>query len=140
MNFGIVGCGTIAEFYASAIKNIEGSRISDVFDVNPQSGEWFAKQQGATYHSTYESLLRSQVDAVCICTPSGLHADQVVKASEAGKHVVVEKPIGITLEQLDKISEACKRTAPNSVPFLSSIFRTACKKSNGAWTRDGWEN
>ena len=80
LNFGIVGCGTIAEFYASAIEDIDGSRISDVFDVNPQSGEQFAEKVGAKYHSTYESMLESPVDAVCICTPSGLHAGQVVQA------------------------------------------------------------
>ena len=128
MNFGIVGCGTIAEFYASAIEDIDGSRISDVFDVNPQSGEQFAEKVGAKYHSTYESMLESPVDAVCICTPSGLHAGQVVQASEAGKHVVVEKPIGITVEQLDSISEACKKNGTKLCAISQLYFSDGVQK------------
>ena len=128
LNFGIVGCGTIAEFYASAIEDIDGSRISDVFDVNPQSGEQFAEKVGAKYHSTYESMLESPVDAVCICTPSGLHAGQVVQASEAGKHVVVEKPIGITVEQLDSISEACKKNGTKLCAISQLYFSDGVQK------------
>lgn len=128
MKFGIVGCGTIAGFYASAIEEIEGSHITDVFDVSPQYGEAFAKEQNAVYHSTYQSLLQSNIDTVCICTPSGLHADQVVQASEAGKHVVVEKPIGITMEQLDHISAACKKNSTKLCAISQLFFSESVQK------------
>ena len=123
-----MGCGTIAGFYASAIKEIEGSCITDVFDVSPKFGEAFAKEQGAVYHSSYQSLLQSDVDAVCICTPSGLHAEQVVQASEAGKHIVVEKPIGITIEQLDSISEACKKNGTKLCAISQLFFSESVQK------------
>lgn len=128
LKFGIVGCGTIARVYASAIMEIEGSCISDVFDVNPQCGGWFAQEQGAKYHATYESLLQSSVDAVCICTPSGLHASQIVQASEAGKQVVVEKPIGITMDQLDQISAACKKNGTKLCAISQMYFSDSVQK------------
>ena len=128
MKFAIVGCGAIAQFYAEAIGGIPGSCISDVFDVNPIAGEKYAKQQGAVYHSDYDELLKSGADAVCICTPSGLHADAVIKASEAGKHVVCEKPIGITLEQLDAISSVCSKNGTKLCAITQMLFTDSIQK------------
>ena len=129
MRFAIIGCGSIAKFYADAIKEMPGSCISDVFDVNRTAGEKFAEEQHAVYHSDYEELLvNGSEDAVCICTPSGLHADLAVKASEAGKHVVCEKPIGITLEQLDAISAACEKNGTKFGAITQMIFTDSIQK------------
>lgn len=101
MRFAIIGCGAIAKFYADAIKEMPGSCISDVFDVNRTAGEKFAEEQ---------------------------HADLAVKASEAGKHVVCEKPIGITLEQLDAISAACEKNGTKFGAITQMIFTDSIQK------------
>jgi predicted dehydrogenase len=67
-----------------------------------KQAEAFAQARGIEWHARVEDLLaRSDIDAVSICTPSGLHAELAVAAMRAGKHVVVEKPLAITLEQAD---------------------------------------
>ena len=129
MKFGIVGCGVISAYYANAIREIEGSEIAGVFDANPKRGEKFAQENGAVFYPEYRLLLESQVDAVCICTPSGLHAQLAIEASNAGKHVVVEKPMGITEKQLDEIVAACKRNGTKLCAVSQIYFSDALQKT-----------
>ena len=70
----------------------------------------FAGQWGIQAFDTLDQMLAGPVDAVCLCTPSGLHASQALTALAAGKHLVVEKPLCLTLEDADRIlaaAEAC---------------------------------
>ena len=111
VRFGIIGCGTISAIFLGAVRQLPEAKVTRVFDVNPDRAKAFAEQAGAQPCASMEELMASpEVDAVYICTPSGMHADCVVRAANAGKHVVVEKPIGITAEQLDAISQACGRS------------------------------
>ena len=109
---GIVGCGMISYFHANAISDLEDARLVGVFSDRKDAAEKFTAEFDAKIFDTYEDMLASpDIDIVSICTPSGLHSRFAVQAAEAGKHIIVEKPLAITREQLADIADACKKNS-----------------------------
>jgi len=107
--FGIVGCGVIAPFHARAIADLQNARLVAVADPTPERARKVASEFGAEDHTDVGELLaRPDVDIVCVCVPSGSHAAVGMRVAAAGKHVVVEKPIEVTLEAADRLITACK--------------------------------
>lgn len=93
LGFGIIGCGLIANFHAQAITKAQGAKLVAVSDTSLERAEEFAGRYHVQTFDDYKKMLAlSQVDVVCICTPSGLHGPLVMEVAQAGKHVVVEKP------------------------------------------------
>lgn len=110
MRFAIVGCGFIAKKHATAISNFQGSKLVAVCDKIDASMEYYATTYHAeTYNNFSEMIANEDIDIVCICTPSGFHANLAVEAAEAGKHIIVEKPIAMTLEDSMEIIDAAKK-------------------------------
>jgi UDP-N-acetyl-2-amino-2-deoxyglucuronate dehydrogenase len=108
--FGLIGCGMIAEFHTKAISEIDGASVVAVYDPVAPRAEKIAAMAGhqcQTYDDLDQMLAHPGVDVVCVCTPSGAHRDPAVQAARAGKHVVVEKPLEITLPRCDAIIQAC---------------------------------
>lgn len=117
---GIIGAGTISTVHARAIERIETTRLTAVAEPREDAGRELAGEYGAEWHADPSALLgREDVDVVVLCTPSGLHADQAVAAAEAGKHVITEKPMAITLESIDRMILACREAGVS----LSVIFQ-----------------
>ncbi len=111
VRFGIIGCGMIAQFHAKSILEIEGAELTAAFDAVPAGVDRFAQQYGVKAYYTLEEMLASdEIDAVSICTPSGLHTQQAVAAMKAGKHVVCEKPMSLTLAEADELIATEKET------------------------------
>jgi len=111
IRFAIVGCGTIAPMHAEAIGRTRGAELVAVASRRPETAQAFAAARGIAWEPDLISLLRRpDVDAVTICTPSGLHAEMAVAAMRAGKHAVVDKPLAITLEQADWTMEVSCQT------------------------------
>jgi predicted dehydrogenase len=106
IDFGIVGCGFISNLHAYAVNNIEGAELKGVFDINVENGGNFARKYGIKYYGNINDLFNN-TDAVCICTPSGFHKDYAIKAAKAGKHIVIEKPLALTVSDCDEIIKAC---------------------------------
>ena len=110
IGFGIIGCGVISRWHADSVSKIEGCKLIGGTDVSPKSREAFAEKYGVTAFESVEALLAcSEVDVVCICTPSGLHAPLCIAAAEAGKHIITEKPMALTVADCDAIIEATDR-------------------------------
>ena len=105
MRFGIIGCGGIARWHAEAIKEIPRAALAAVCDADAARGRAFAGAYGVLSFTGIEQLLGA-VDAVCVCTPSGLHAVQAEQALRAGRHVVAEKPLAITPGSLERVLAA----------------------------------
>ncbi len=117
--FGIVGAGVIAAMHADAIATLPGARLVAVTDVAAGAAAAFAAARGCAAEPDLDALLgRDDVDVVCVCVPSGLHAEVGVRAAKAGKHLVVEKPIDVTLEAADRLIEAA-RTAGVALTVIS---------------------
>ena len=107
--FGIVGTGVIAAMHADAIATLPGARLVAVTDVASQAASAFAAARHCAADPSLDVLLaRPDVDVVCVCVPSGLHAEVGVRAARAGKHLVVEKPIDVTLANADRLIEAAR--------------------------------
>jgi len=108
-NFALIGCGAIARIHAKAIEGIEGAKLVGVYDYSYTCAEKFAQEFSCNaYKSLEEMLANPEIDIVNICTPSGLHAEQTIAAAKAKKNIIVEKPMAITKEQLEKVVEAIK--------------------------------
>ncbi len=131
--FAIVGCGMISRFHAKAIAEIRGAKIVACYDAFTASADRFADEVGCkAYHDLKEMLADPDVDIVTICTPSGAHMDPAVAAANAGKHVVVEKPLEITLKRCDKIIDACRKNKVQLCTILPSRFSPANKALKAA--------
>ena len=104
VSFGIVGCGIIARFHALAIGDVPGARLLGACSKTYQSTEKLCSEFHARPFASYEELLAEpELDVVVICTPSGDHAGQILSALRAGKHVVVEKPMCLTMAEADAV-------------------------------------
>jgi predicted dehydrogenase len=110
IKFGIIGCGRIAPRHAIAIVENPYCTLKAVADLVLFRAENFSREYGAIPYSDYRKLLSDKsIDVICVCTPSGLHSMMAVEAMEAGKHVIVEKPMALSLQDAEKMIAASKR-------------------------------
>ena len=109
--FGIIGCGAVAHMHARAIKAIEGAELKAVADVDIARARSFAQRyEVEKYYGDYRELLRDEsIDIVNICTPSGLREEIVIDSARAGKHIIAEKPVEVTLERIDRMIAECNK-------------------------------
>ncbi len=120
LRFGLIGCGRIAPHHVRALQGLPDSKLTAVADVVEERAYRFADEYDAEPHLDYFDLLRrDDVDVVNICTPSGLHAEMAIAAAEAGKHVIVEKPMALSLADADAMIAAAR---DNDVK-LSVVFQ-----------------
>jgi predicted dehydrogenase len=111
IRFAIVGCGTIAPMHADAIGRTGGATLVAVTSRRPDQARAFAEGRGLAWEPDLPALLRrADVDAVTICTPSGLHAEMAISAMRAGKDVVIEKPLAVTVAQADAALAVSRET------------------------------
>src|SRR5207253_1790583 len=95
-------------YHARAIAETPGARLVAVCRSDPARAADAEREFGVPCETSYDALLaRADVDAVCLCTPSGQHAAQTVGAARAGMHVLVEKPMALTLADADAMIAAC---------------------------------
>lgn len=106
---GISGAGVIGALHARVVSSLEGARVVAVAEPREDAGRELADKYSVDWHADLAGLLaRPDVDIVILGTPSGMHPDQAVQAARAGKHVITEKPMAITLEGADRMIEACR--------------------------------
>jgi UDP-N-acetyl-2-amino-2-deoxyglucuronate dehydrogenase len=118
-NFGIVGAGLIADFHARAIGDIPNAKVIGCCDKIPERAKALADKFNVQAFDGYEDMLKSdKIDIVTIATPSGFHMEPTVAAAKAGKHVLCEKPMEITLERIDAMIEAHEKSGTR----LGGIF------------------
>ena len=109
IKIALIGCGMISAFHAKAISELDNAVLVGVYDKAIDRAEAFAEERGITVYKEYEDLLKSDVDLVAICTPSGLHVDFAVSLLENGKHVLIEKPVAITYEGCKRLKETAEK-------------------------------
>lgn len=109
IRYAIVGCGHIAKKHASAIENANDCMLAAVCDTVEERMTEYIEQYGAKGYTDLDEMLKvAEIDVITICTPSGFHGDIAVKAAQAKKHIIVEKPIALTLEDTDRMILASK--------------------------------
>lgn len=104
----LVGCGRISHNHFEAIKSTPGLELAAVSDIEPDRAQAAGEAYGVPWFVSYEEMLATvPCDVVTVATPSGLHPDEGIRVARAGKHVITEKPMAITLEGADALLEAC---------------------------------
>lgn len=119
-NFGIIGAGLIADFHARAVGDIDNAELAGFFDIVPERSQKLADKFSAkAFESLEEMLGDKQIDAVSIATASGAHLEPALAAAEAGKHVLCEKPLEVTLARIDAMIKAHNKSGT----VLGGIFQ-----------------
>lgn len=114
IRFAIVGCGVISPTHARSITELPNAKLAAVCDIVEEKALALADQflpdrERKNVYTDYRKMLeRDDIDVVCVLTPSGLHAPIGIDAAKANKHVLVEKPMDISLEQADLLIETCR--------------------------------
>jgi len=136
LRFGILGCGVIGPHHARAISGLESAELVAVADVVPELAEELAGEYGCSYYASLEQMLSGvELDAVCVCTPSGMHAEGALAALEAGKDVVIEKPVDVTLNAANLLIEAQRATGRRVAVVSQLRFDSATRAVHEALTR-----
>ena len=121
--FGIIGCGMISRFHARAINEIKGAKLVACYDHVGAASQRLGKEFDIEYHTDLDAMLQDdRIDVVTICTPSGAHMEPAVAAARRGKHVIVEKPLEITLKRCDKMIAACEKNGVTLATIFPSRF------------------
>ncbi|WP_144159538.1 Gfo/Idh/MocA family protein [Paraburkholderia sp. BCC1885] len=109
IRFGLIGAGVAAETHARELRRVEGASLLSVYARRPRAAEEFARAFSIPRHysDVSEFFAEPDIDAVIIASPNGTHMDYAVAAAQAGKHVVVEKPLEINEERAQSIVDAC---------------------------------
>ena len=130
IRFGLLGCGRIARRHSELLggHHILGASLVSVCDPVRARADAIASKFGipASYHID-DLLARQDIDAVAVLTPSGMHPQHVISCAKAGKHVVVEKPMALRLQDADDMIRACDEAAVAKCNALPP------SRSRGSW-------
>lgn len=138
VRFGIIGCGLIGHHHAKAIQSLESATLVAVADAVPDCARQFAAEYGVAGHGIIDDLLaRDDIDAVTICTPSGLHSPLGCAAARAGKHVLSEKPLDVSVEKVDQLITACAEAGVTLGGILQLRFFPMLQRARQV-IADGW--
>jgi UDP-N-acetyl-2-amino-2-deoxyglucuronate dehydrogenase len=111
INFALLGCGRIAKRHSEllGLGQIKNARLVAVCDSDKPKADAIASRFGVNAYSDYRSMMaKESIDAVVVLTESGLHASHVIDLASFGKHIVVEKPMALTIDDADRMIEATK--------------------------------
>lgn len=112
LRFALVGCGRIAHRHAQLLgeKHVAGAELAAVCDIVPERAQAFGKKYGVPHFSDMDEMMAaSKADVVSVLTPSGLHAEHVIRLARHGKPIVCEKPMALTLDDADAMIRACDK-------------------------------
>lgn len=112
VNVGIIGCGKIAQVrHLPEYADNPSARVLGVYDVNETRAAYIGEKYHAKVYPSYEAMLADEeIQAVSICTANFSHCEISVKAMEAGKHVLCEKPMAVTYEECKRMVDTARRT------------------------------
>lgn len=126
--FGIIGCGMIANFHARAIRDIAGAQMVACYNPTAPKAEKLAAEYGCTAYTDLEKMLAHPgLDIVTIGSPSGSHMEPCLAAAQAGKHVIVEKPLDVTLARCDQMIAACEKAGVKLATIFPSRYHASSR-------------
>ena len=110
IKFAFIGCGAIAKKHFTAINRIEGAEVVGAYDIVPETVKEFAEKYSVPVFTDVEDLItKTDPHVLNILTPSGKHAENMLDLVRFNRHFVVEKPLALRLDHIDKIIEECDR-------------------------------
>ena len=106
----VVGLGAIGPTHVEAIVHLEETELVAVCDIVKEKADAMAAKHGCKAYYDFDTMIQDpEIDLVHVCLPSGMHAKFGIKAAQAGKNVLVEKPIDVTLEAAQSLVDACHK-------------------------------
>ena len=110
LRIGIVGCGTISDIHAQAIQQSKNAELISVFSRSEKNACRVGEEYETKWSVDWDEFISDpDLDAVSICTPNGNHLDYGKRAAEAGKHIILEKPIEVTLKRAKELIDICDK-------------------------------
>lgn len=128
VKYGIIGTGAIANLHAAALAQIANAELVMVYDTVLERAREFAAKHNCRCAESMEELLASEVQAVTIATPSGVHAQCAIPAACAGKHILCEKPLEITVSKTNDLIRTCETHNVRLSAVFQSRFSTSVRK------------
>lgn len=163
MRVGIIGAGAVVrKAHLPALASMEGIEIASIADIDTIAARRAAKSfKIKSYCKDYKDLLKKDLDFVSICVPTPLHKEVAVEAARSGKHMLVEKPLALTIEEVNEIRAALKEnnvklSVIQNYRYFESIKEMKAKVDSGrlgriisllgvahtkcpmSWTRSQW--
>ena len=130
IGIGFIGAGDIADLHAEAINGLNGAKLVGLWNRTFEKGAKKAKKFGCKTYTTVDDLLSdSEIDAVFILTNMETHCDYTIKAAQAGKHILVEKPAASNIAELEKMQEAITAANIKCMPVHNYIYETGIKRA-----------
>ena len=127
---GLFGAGDIADLHASGIKNCSSAQLVGLFDIDNQKAQQKSDNYNCLSYDSAESMLKDPlIDAIFVLTPLEEHFNCAINALNSGKHVLVEKPVSSSVDEIQQIREAADKAGKLCVPvhnylYEDSILRT----------------
>ena len=133
LGIAIIGNGMVAHVHAAALRELETAEVFGVWGRNQTRAAEFAVKYGIKVYPTYEAVLADpRVEAVINCLPPGYHAEFGIRAAAAGKHLLVEKPIDISLEKAAQLVKAYRDKGLALAVVFQNRFTPAAQKTKNA--------
>jgi UDP-N-acetyl-2-amino-2-deoxyglucuronate dehydrogenase len=110
LKFALIGCGRISHKHSELLGNnqIDGAKLVSVCDIDEEKAKKLADKFNLPYYTDMEKMLQNEdIDVVSILTPSGMHCEHTLKIAKYKRHIVVEKPMALTLDDADAMIKAC---------------------------------
>lgn len=144
MRFGLVGTGHWAKItHAPALASTPGAELVAVWGRDPAAAAALATAHGATAYADFDRFLGS-VDAVAFAVPPHIQAPLALRAAQLGKHLLLEKPVALSVSDADKLVAAVEEAQVASVVFFTWRFNTEIRawltdeQARGGWAGEGW--
>ena len=144
MRFGLVGTGYWAQItHAPALASTPGITLEAVWGRDAVAAATLAAAHGATAYADFDAFLYA-VDAVAFSVPPHVQAALAIRAAQAGKHLLLEKPIALTTDDADKLVAAVEEARVGTVVFFTWRFNTEIRawltdeQARGGWSGSGW--
>ena len=127
---GLIGTGGVATLHAEAINAVEGLHVAGAFSRNPENVRQFVEQHGGRAYASREELIQDdEVEVVSVCTLLDGHAPFALEGLRAHKHVIVEKPVGSTVEEIDSLQQEAERAGRFCVPCHNYVYAPALRRA-----------
>ena len=124
VKMGVIGVKGIGRTHAEAIASSEKTELRAVTDINEKAGKTVASNYGVEWYRNYEEMLELRdLDAVSICTPHFLHCQMALKSLDYGKHVLVEKPMAISVSEADEMIQKSREKGLKLAVVFNSRMR-----------------
>jgi len=133
INFAIIGTGSVAIHHVRSIQELPNARLVAVCSSTAERAKLAEEKFGVpAYYDFHRLVEREDIDVVCICTASGNHLAPTLAAAAAGKHIITEKPLEVSLERAEEMIAACRKAKVKLACIFQNRFNPDFEKAQAA--------